>query len=61
MTPTNRAGPLWRTETWQPRALPSRARICKAPEAPEAPEAPGLPLEALEARYGPRYADRLYG
>ncbi|MEV0601436.1 pyridoxamine 5'-phosphate oxidase family protein [Streptomyces sp. NPDC050315] len=46
---------LWRTETWNPEALPTRARICKALEAPD------LPLEALEAHYGPRYADRLYG
>ncbi|MEU7487970.1 pyridoxamine 5'-phosphate oxidase family protein [Streptomyces sp. NPDC042319] len=46
---------LWRAETWHPEALPSRARICKALEAPD------LSLEALEAHYGPRYAERLYG
>ncbi|WP_078889024.1 pyridoxamine 5'-phosphate oxidase family protein [Streptomyces sclerotialus] len=46
---------MWQPETWQPEALPSRARISKTLEAPD------LPLEALEAHYGPRYADRLYG
>lgn len=46
---------LWKPETWQPDALPSRARIVKGLEAPE------VPLEALEEHYGPAYARRLYG
>ncbi|MFI5524597.1 pyridoxamine 5'-phosphate oxidase family protein [Streptomyces platensis] len=46
---------LWKPETWHPDALPSRARIVKGLEAPD------LPLEELEAHYGPRYAERLYG
>ncbi|MFI9025089.1 pyridoxamine 5'-phosphate oxidase family protein [Streptomyces sp. NPDC053560] len=46
---------LWRAETWHPEAVSSRARICKTLEASD------LSLEALEAHYGPRYAERLYG
>jgi PPOX class probable FMN-dependent enzyme len=46
---------LWKPETWQPDALPSRARIVKGVEAQD------LPLEELEQHYGPRYAERLYG
>ncbi|MFE7316262.1 pyridoxamine 5'-phosphate oxidase family protein [Streptomyces sp. NPDC057555] len=45
---------LWKPETWQPEALPSRARIVKGLEAQD------MPLEALEEHYGPRYAERLY-
>ncbi|WP_235446028.1 pyridoxamine 5'-phosphate oxidase family protein [Streptomyces sioyaensis] len=46
---------LWKPETWQPDALPSRARMVKGIEAQD------LPLEELEQHYGPQYADRLYG
>ncbi|MEV0369610.1 pyridoxamine 5'-phosphate oxidase family protein [Streptomyces sp. NPDC050636] len=46
---------LWKPETWEPDALPSRARIVKGVEAKD------IPLEALEEHYGPRYAERLYG
>ncbi|MFC5246674.1 pyridoxamine 5'-phosphate oxidase family protein [Streptomyces nigrescens] len=46
---------LWKPETWQPDALPSRARIVKGVEAQD------MPLEELEQHYGPRYAERLYG
>ncbi|MEV7468174.1 pyridoxamine 5'-phosphate oxidase family protein [Streptomyces kronopolitis] len=46
---------LWKPETWEPDALPSRARIVKGVEAQD------LPLEELERHYGPRYAERLYG
>lgn len=46
---------LWKPETWDPDALPSRARIVKGLEAKE------IPLEALEEHYGPGYAKRLYG
>ncbi|GAA2609990.1 pyridoxamine 5'-phosphate oxidase family protein [Streptomyces tubercidicus] len=46
---------LWKPETWQPDALPSRARMVKGLEAPE------IPLEELERHYGPQYAERLYG
>jgi len=45
---------LWQPETWEPDALPSRARIAKAVERPYDP------LEVLEQYYGPEYADRLY-
>jgi PPOX class probable FMN-dependent enzyme len=45
---------LWQPETWEPDALPSRARIAKAVERPDDP------LEVLEQYYGPEYADRLY-
>ncbi|MFD7108340.1 pyridoxamine 5'-phosphate oxidase family protein [Streptomyces celluloflavus] len=46
---------LWQPETWEPDALPSRARIVKRVEAQD------VPLEALEEHYGPRYGERLYG
>ncbi|MFC9230754.1 pyridoxamine 5'-phosphate oxidase family protein [Streptomyces decoyicus] len=46
---------LWNPETWQPDALPSRARIVKGVEAQE------MPLAELEQHYGPRYAEKLYG
>lgn len=46
---------LWNPETWQPDALPSRARIVKGLEAPD------VSLAELEQHYGPRYTERLYG
>ncbi|MFJ6751165.1 MULTISPECIES: pyridoxamine 5'-phosphate oxidase family protein [unclassified Streptomyces] len=46
---------LWKPETWEPDALPARARIVKGLEAKD------VPLETLEEHYGPRYAERLYG
>ncbi|MFD0168142.1 pyridoxamine 5'-phosphate oxidase family protein [Streptomyces decoyicus] len=46
---------LWRPETWQPDALPSRARIVKGVEAQD------MPLAELEQHYGPGYAEKLYG
>lgn len=46
---------LWRPESWRPEAVPARARIAKAFERPDEP------IEALEAYYGPAYADKLYG
>ncbi|MFK8845752.1 pyridoxamine 5'-phosphate oxidase family protein [Streptomyces sp. Ac-502] len=46
---------MWQPESWQPEALPSRARIAKGVEVPD------IPLEQLEEHYGPRYAERLYG
>ncbi|MFE0376835.1 pyridoxamine 5'-phosphate oxidase family protein [Streptomyces inhibens] len=46
---------LWKPETWQPEALPSRARIVKSLEAQD------RSLEELEEHYGPGYAERLYG
>ncbi|MFC7219371.1 pyridoxamine 5'-phosphate oxidase family protein [Streptomyces polyrhachis] len=45
----------WQPETWDPEALPGRARIAKLLEAPE------RSLEELEEYYGPKYAERLYG
>jgi PPOX class probable FMN-dependent enzyme len=45
---------LWEQETWDPQALPSRARIARALERPDDP------LEVLEEYYGPRYAEGLY-
>ncbi|MEW1634221.1 pyridoxamine 5'-phosphate oxidase family protein [Streptomyces sp. NPDC093801] len=41
---------LWRTETWDPDAAPSRARISKSLEKTD------RPLEELERYYGPQYA-----
>ncbi|MFJ9409865.1 pyridoxamine 5'-phosphate oxidase family protein [Streptomyces sp. NPDC101393] len=46
---------LWKPETWEPDALPARARIVKGLEAKD------VPLETLEEHYGPQYAERLYG
>ncbi|MFF8790205.1 pyridoxamine 5'-phosphate oxidase family protein [Streptomyces sp. NPDC015125] len=46
---------LWNPETWQPDALPSRARIVKGVELQD------MPLEELEQHYGPEYAKKLYG
>ncbi|MCG5456818.1 pyridoxamine 5'-phosphate oxidase family protein [Micromonospora sp. PSH03] len=45
---------LWRPETWQPEALPSRARLIKEVEAPRES------LEDLERHYGPEYATKIY-
>ncbi|MEV1328248.1 pyridoxamine 5'-phosphate oxidase family protein [Micromonospora costi] len=45
---------LWKPETWQPEALPSRARLVKEVEAPE------LDLADLERHYGPDYTKKLY-
>jgi len=46
---------LWKPETWNPQAPPSRATIAKSLERPEES------LEALERYYGPSYGDRIYG
>jgi PPOX class probable FMN-dependent enzyme len=45
---------LWKSETWDPDALPSRACIAKSVERTEET------LEDLERYYGPEYANRLY-
>jgi uncharacterized protein len=45
---------LWKQETWDPQALPSRPRIAQALERPEDS------LEVLEEYYGPKYAEGLY-
>jgi PPOX class probable FMN-dependent enzyme len=45
---------LWRPETWDPDALPSRAQLVKAVERPEDT------LEELEQYYGEAYASGLY-
>ncbi|MDT7705670.1 MAG: uncharacterized protein QOG20_1277 [Pseudonocardiales bacterium] len=45
---------LWEHETWEPRALPSRAQIVHALERHDEP------LEAIERHYGPDYANTLY-
>ncbi|MFI0794328.1 pyridoxamine 5'-phosphate oxidase family protein [Micromonospora rubida] len=45
---------LWRPETWQPDALPSRARLIKEVEAP------AESLADLERHYGPAYAKKIY-
>ena len=45
---------LWKPETWDPEALPSKPRIAKAVERPE------MPLEELEEYYGPAYVQKLY-
>ncbi|MFE1774648.1 pyridoxamine 5'-phosphate oxidase family protein [Streptomyces sp. NPDC059008] len=45
---------LWKPETWQPDALPSRARIVRSLEDQD------RSLEELMEHYGPRYAERLY-
>jgi hypothetical protein len=46
---------LWDPSTWDPQALPSRARIAQAVERPYDA------LEDLERYYGPSYAERIYG
>jgi uncharacterized protein len=45
---------LWEPETWQPDAVPSRARIAKRFERSD------QPLEEIERYYGAAYAARLY-
>ena len=45
---------LWDPQSWQPDALPSRARIAKLTDAAE------IALADLERHYGPSYADGLY-
>ncbi|MFE6965230.1 MSMEG_1061 family FMN-dependent PPOX-type flavoprotein [Agromyces sp. NPDC057679] len=45
----------WRPETWAPDAAPRRAVISKAVERQ------GDSLEALDAHYGPSYAENIYG
>ncbi|WKU03795.1 pyridoxamine 5'-phosphate oxidase family protein [Micromonospora sp. HUAS LYJ1] len=45
---------LWQPETWQPDALPSRARLAK--EVETLTES----LADLERYYGPTYAEKLY-
>jgi uncharacterized protein len=45
----------WDPASWEPQALPSRARISKALERKDDP------IEVLEEYYGPAYAERLYG
>ncbi|UED88232.1 pyridoxamine 5'-phosphate oxidase family protein [Streptomyces profundus] len=44
----------WEPESWQPEALPSRARFSKALERHDEP------IEALEEHYGAGYRERLY-
>ncbi|HEX7745928.1 MAG TPA: pyridoxamine 5'-phosphate oxidase family protein [Micromonosporaceae bacterium] len=46
---------LWKPATWNAEAVPSRARIAQAMERPDET------LADLEAYYGPRYAEDLYG
>jgi PPOX class probable FMN-dependent enzyme len=45
---------LWQPETWDPDAVPSRARLAKSLERPEDS------LEELERYYGEAYASGLY-
>ena len=45
---------VWDPATWNPGALPSRARIAQLLELSSGP------LEVLEASYGPSYAENLY-
>lgn len=44
----------WNPDSWQPDALPSRAKVSKALERQDDP------LEVLEEYYGPSYAEKLY-
>ena len=46
---------LWKPETWNPVAAPTRPEIAKALETPEAD------LAELQRYYGPSYADTMYG
>jgi PPOX class probable FMN-dependent enzyme len=46
---------LWDPSTWQPGAVPARARIAHVVERPDAS------YEEIEAYYGPTYGTRLYG
>jgi predicted pyridoxine 5'-phosphate oxidase superfamily flavin-nucleotide-binding protein len=45
---------LWDPASWQPDAVPSRARISQRLERPE------RTVADLEAYYGPSYAENLY-
>ncbi|WP_433389335.1 pyridoxamine 5'-phosphate oxidase family protein [Micromonospora sp. KLBMP9576] len=45
---------LWQPESWQPDALPSRARLIKEVESP------AQSLAELERHYGPDYAATIY-
>jgi PPOX class probable FMN-dependent enzyme len=45
---------LWDPETWDPDALPSRAKIAGTLERPD------MTIEQLEEYYGPGYATRIY-
>jgi PPOX class probable FMN-dependent enzyme len=45
---------LWKPETWHPEVMPSRARISQTLERTDES------LEALEAYYGPSYAEQIY-
>lgn len=45
---------LWKTDSWQPDAVPSRAKIAKALDRPEAD------LAELEEYYGPTYEESIY-
>ncbi|WP_262283286.1 pyridoxamine 5'-phosphate oxidase family protein [Micromonospora sp. MA102] len=45
---------LWRPDTWQPDALPTRARLVKEVEAPTEN------LADLERHYGPDYVNTIY-
>ncbi len=45
---------LWDPSSWDPDAVPSRARIAQSLERQ------GESLESIEAYYGPSYAERLY-
>ncbi|MCM0674015.1 pyridoxamine 5'-phosphate oxidase family protein [Micromonospora phytophila] len=45
---------LWQPETWQPDALPTRARLIKEVEAP------AESLADLERHYGPDYVTKIY-
>lgn len=45
---------LWKTESWEPERVPSRAKIAKSLENTEAS------LEELEAYYGKQYEKTLY-
>ncbi|SCG18800.1 hypothetical protein GA0070610_5151 [Micromonospora echinofusca] len=45
---------LWQPKSWQPDALPSRARLVKEVENP------AESLADLERHYGPRYATTIY-
>jgi PPOX class probable FMN-dependent enzyme len=45
---------VWKPETWQPDALPSRARIAKALDRPNDD------LDTLEQYYGPSYEEKIY-
>ncbi|MFI1091475.1 MSMEG_1061 family FMN-dependent PPOX-type flavoprotein [Streptomyces sp. NPDC020917] len=46
---------LWKPDTWQPEAAPSRARMAAGQERR------GESVEELEVYYGPGYGSRLYG